>query len=450
MGKLIKIHDIDEFSEVKNILEANINKMILSNVRNLEEKEIERFLREIIHDPNETPHGPTEIADILTTHVHVRGEKRLAAFVLKGRSFQKVSSKDVGHQFLKLRQIPHLGLIVFGAVGNIQDDAHRDFVQMAKDASCDYLIIDAFDFARLFIAYEKICPKDGTPYDDTGTCLKGHVRDKGLTLEMEVKEKVRYTIVSQKDLSHEGAKRYSAIVLLDRHYQRDVVRKIIQEVTEKLKHSNYYRNERIKTRWGKSPAHVVWLFIACDLEDIQNANWLCRTCWVDPSLPESMRPFKLNGNERMGDIEIHWNDDYKLCKNLFEEYSGTKEEVLEAINPILSEMLKFADQAIDCFKRYRQGEISENEFIQKMQKMKPKVGELYSQSGNIPSPPPDCGDYDQACQDIFAIIHNMFLYYSEEGLKRWPKQYRDKLMKDSIDQFYENLYRIEFEEKKLH
>jgi len=449
MKRLIKIHDIDEFSEIKTIPDAAINKEILFNIKNLDEKSIERFLREILYDPNETPHGPTEIADILTTHVHVRGDKRLAAFVLKGKSFPRVSSREVTHQFVKLRQIPQLGLMVFVAVGNIQDDAQRDFVQIAIDAGCDYLIIDAQDLARLFIAYEKVCPKDGTPYDETGTCKKGHIRDKGIHLEMEVREKIRYTIVEQRDVSHAGAKRYSAIILLDRHYPGDIIRTIIQEATEKLKYSNYYRNERLKARWGRTPAHVIWLFIAYDLEDIQNANWICRTCWIDPSLPENMRPRGLNGNEKLGDIEIFWNDEYQSYKDFFESRFGTKEEVLEAIRSILNEMIELAKEAINYFEKYRRKEISEDEFILKMQEMKPRVTELYHQSGNIPIPPEDCKEYDQACQNLFATIHDMFLYYSKKGLEMWPKENRDWLMRDTIKRFYNDLERIRFEESKI-
>lgn len=451
MRRLIEIHDIDEFSEVKTIPDGVINEEILSNIRNLDEKtEMERFFREILYDPNETPHGPTEIADILTSHVHIRGDKLLAAFILKGKSFQKVSSRDVTHQFAKPRQIPGLDLMVFGAVGNIQDDAQRDFVQITIDAGCDYLIIDAQDLARLFIAYEKVCPKDGTSYDETGTCEKGHARDEGIPLEMEVREKIRYTIVNQRDVSHGGAKRYSATILLDRHYPKDVIRMIIQEVTEKLKYSNYYRNERVKARWVNTPAHVVWLFIAYDLEDIQNANWICHTCWIDPSLPENMRPLSLKGNERLENIEVFWNDDYKLHKNFFETHSGTKEEVLESIRPILNDMVELAKQAIEYFGEYRRGKIPEEEFITKMQKMEPRVTELYRQSGNIPIPPEDCKGYYQACQNIFATIHDMFLYYSERGLKTWPKRNRDGLMQDTIKRFYEDWKRIEFEESKIH
>jgi len=194
----------------------------------------------------------------------------------------------------------------------------------------------------------------------------------------------------------------------------------------------------------------VWLFIAYDLEDIQNANWVCRTCWIDPSLTKDMRPVDLNGNEKLGDIEILWNDDYKPYKNFFETFSGTKEEFLGAIQPILNEMIEFAKRAIEYFEEYRRGNIPEEELILRMQKMEPRVTEFYLQSGNIPMPPEDCKDYDQACQNIFATIHDMFLYFSKRGLETWPKRNRDWLMQDTIKRFYNDMNRIRFEETKIH
>jgi len=98
-----------------------------------EDHEMEKYFRQIIADPTKTPHGPTEIADILS-YLHVKGEKKRTAFVLKGKSFKKITSRDVSHQFIKLRSIPGLGLMVFAAVGDIHDDAKRDFFQAAKDA----------------------------------------------------------------------------------------------------------------------------------------------------------------------------------------------------------------------------------------------------------------------------------------------------------------------------
>lgn len=450
MGKLIKIQEIDEFSEIITIPDQAITETIIFNVRKLdEEKEFERAIKGILFDKNETPHGPTEIADIITS-LHIHGVKKNAAFVLKGKSYPKVSSKLVSHQFLKLRQIPDLGLAVFAAVGNIQDDARRDFIQTATDIRCDYLILGAQDVARLLIAYGEICSKDGTVYDNSGTCQNGHSLDNGITLEIESKEKYRFTITQQKDVSHGGAKRYSAIILTDRHYQKDILRKIISHATEKLKFSNYYRNEKAKARWGKLPANVVWLFIAYDLNDINNSNWVCNTSWIDPNLTESIRPVQLSGTEQVNGITIRWNDSYKIHKDFNEGHTGSKEDTLNAISDILKEMKNLAELSIKEFTKYKQGDLSEEEHIKSMERLCPNIDELYYKCGNLPIPPDDCKDYEQVCQNIFAIIHDISLYYSKKGLETWPKQNREWLMQNTIKRYHEEIRKLEFEESKIH
>jgi len=334
-------------------------------------------------------------------------------------------------------------------VGEIQDDAQRDFVQIAVDAECDYLIIDAHDLARLLIAYERVCPSDGTPYDDTGTCSNGHIQDQGIGLEVRVREKIRYTIVRQTDVSHAGAKRYSGTILLDRHYSRDIVRQIIQEATEELTRSNYYRSKQVEARWEDTPAHVVWLFVAYDLADIPNANWVCHSCWIDSSLPEDMHPGALNGNDTVDDIEVLWNDAYEDRKTLFEQNSGTKEEVLNRIRPLLEEVISLAEQAASNFEDYEAGRLSEKTFISEMQARESRASELYRQSGEIPQPPEDCRDYEETCQLIFATVDNMFLFYSEKGSETWSQKNRDWLMKNAITRYRKDLERLRFEESRL-
>ena len=186
-------------------------------------------------------------------------------------------------------------------------------------------------------------------YDVTGNCANGHVLDKGVTLKIEIKEKFKYTIAQQKDISHGGAKRYSAVILTDRHYHKDVIRSIAQEATEKLKLSNYYRNERLKARFGKNIANVVWLYFAFDLDDINNSNWVCRTSWIDPNLDESMKPLALSKSEQFDGIEISWNENYKTHKGFLEGHAGSKEELIEATEALLAwarELSEFAITAL--------------------------------------------------------------------------------------------------------
>jgi hypothetical protein len=448
MPKQIKLNEIDEFSEVLSIPDAAISQRILNNVKQMYEKQMENYFRQIIFDPTKTPHCSTEIADILSS-LHVKGDKKLAAFVLKGKSFKKVTSQGISHQFFKLRSIPGLELMVFAANGDIHDDAKRDFFQAAKDAKSEYIIINTHDLAKLFIAYKKICPKDGTSFSNSGICKEGHKVDSGIRLEMEVYEKIKPSIFQQKDLSFGGAKRFAAQVLIDKHYPKEVLRKIIKELTEKLKNDTYCRNDLTRKRWGNSPAHVVWLHIGHSIEDLINSNWSCQSQWIDPLLDENMRPKGLNGSELCENIEIQWNEGYKKMESFVETHSGTKNEVLTALFKLLDEMDIISQSVINLFKQYMGGNVSENAFIKEMQQLAPKIDRIYDESGNIPLPPPDCKDFHQACQDIFVTFQNMALYYSEIGLKKWPRNDRDSFMNSTIENFLDEYEIIKFEKKKL-
>ena len=450
MGKLIKTFEIDEFNNMAVIPAAAISQEIIDNIKDLNEKtEIEPFIREIIYDPNETPHGPTEIADIISS-VNLRGSKTLTAFVIKGKSFGNVKSTDVAHQFMKLQTFPGLGLLIFVAVGNIHDDAYRDFIQTADNYDCDYLVIDAHELSKLFIAYDKVCPKDGLPFGETGGCSNGHIKDIGITLEMKVNEKIAYSISSQRDISHLGAKRYSAILLIDKHYTKEIIRIIIKEATMYFTQSKYHRNASLEAIWANFLAQVIWLYIANDVDDINNSNWICRTLWIDQDLREDMRPMKAEGHERIDDIEIYWNDEYETLKAFYEKHKGSKGEYLKLVSDILLNIRQFAEKGISLFKLYSEGEITEEIFIRNIQKLEPTVNDLYDRAGNLLFPPEECNDYDDACQSTIAIIANLFLYYSPKGLKRWPKEDRAKLFEMDIGNYLEEIAKLNHEKRKIH
>src|SRR5688500_2511773 len=105
-AQLVPIDKFDNFVEVKEYPTSAIIPKILDAVRRLDEREeLGPFIQAVLADTNETPHGPVEIADILTHKVSVGGKTGTAAFVLKGRSFKTVRAKDVAHQIYKLERI---------------------------------------------------------------------------------------------------------------------------------------------------------------------------------------------------------------------------------------------------------------------------------------------------------------------------------------------------------
>lgn len=451
MGRLIKVQDIDQFCEVVNVPDAAITPDVLGSVRQLDERrELEPMLREILWDPTETPHGPTEIADILTTKVRVRGERQLAAFVVKGKSFAKVRSEDIAHQVIRLRQLSGLGLMALIVVGHIQDNAQRDFLQMAMDAGCDHLIIDALDCARLLLAYEKICPSDGTRYGPDGSCLHGHKQDEGVELKIRVQDGMHYEIPALRDVSHGGARRLTATVLVNPNYDREVLREVIRDATHQVRKSSYHRSDMVAKRWRGADAHVVWLYLAADLQDLGNANWLARTQWIDPNLDRKMRPFDLSASEHVDCIAVVWNESYRSMRSFYGEHSVDKGAALARLEPLLEGATRIGNQVSGWFDEFERGELDEPTLISRVRKVSGEIDAITSESADLPFPPQDVRDYDTRAQSLFGHLGNMALYYSERGIETWPEENRTFLMRSTVKDFRADLDRLRFEREKLH
>ena len=451
MGRLIKIQDIDQFCEIINIPEAAITADLLESVRQLDERrDLEPMLREILWDPTETPHGPTEIADILTTKVRVRGERRLAAFVVKGKSFAKVRSQHIDYQIIRLRQLPALGVMALVAVGHVQDSAQRDFLQMAKDAGCDYLIVEALDCARLLLAYEKICTSDGTPYGPDGSCRRGHNQDKGIQLKIRARDGVHYEIPQLRDVSHGGARRLTATVLVDPHYDREVLREIIREATRQVRLSSYHRSKLVRSRWRDSSAHVVWLYLAANLQDLSNANWLARTQWIDPGLDRKMRPLELSASEHLDTIAITWNDSYTSMQEFYREHSVDKGGALAQLEPLVAQATLIGSRIASWFDAFESSNLDETTLIARVRTASPEIDAITNQALNLPFPPQDVRDYDTRAQSLFGHLGNMALYYSERGVTLWSEENRTFLMHSTVKDIRADIGRLKFEREKLH
>ena len=134
---------------------------------------MEESILRILADPNRTPHGPTELADILTQQLSYRRRGGLGAFILKGRSFRTIKQKDVSHQIYRIRKIADLKFAGMGFVGNLMDDARDEFIGTATDLGITYFVADAIDFARLGIASGLLCRRDGRRLRD-GRCDCGY------------------------------------------------------------------------------------------------------------------------------------------------------------------------------------------------------------------------------------------------------------------------------------
>lgn len=171
---LFNLLAVNNFEMAREFRPSEIDKQVIKTVRVLDEKEeIEPWIQSILFDTNQTPHGPSEIVDILTHKMTVNGRVGMSAFILKGRSFDTVRPKHVAHQIMRLERIKDLRFAVFAASGNVLDEAKEQFIAMCSRLGVDYCILDAHDLARLFVAYGFICPRDGAK-THAGRCDCGY------------------------------------------------------------------------------------------------------------------------------------------------------------------------------------------------------------------------------------------------------------------------------------
>lgn len=424
MGNVIQLDDIEEFSLVRRVPRAAITDEVLNGIRQLHETQhIEPFLRSILSDTTETPHGSTEIADILTTQVTYGGQPQMAAFVNKGRSTQRVRSRDVAHQVVRLGRVPRVDLMALLAVGEIQDDIKADLLQVSRDAGAKYMIVDARDVARLFIAYQKVCPKDGTPFSD-GRCPQcGTSADEPVELTIKLHESLRYEFLSHNDVSHAGAKQYRANVLTDPHYLKPALREVIKDTTWALRQSNYYRSPITEGHFGQQEAGCVFLFVYLDLRDVQQTNWICRTQWIRPDLPERFKPQTWHGDERLGDIVIDWNEHYESRRSWIQH--GTKQDWVQKVELLLPKMEMRVEQAAITFNARLAGELADAEFDQTMTRLESEARDIVRDGESKEIPPVECKEASSAFRQLLTTFHNIFVPFAS-----WTRGQRDWRFKE--------------------
>ncbi len=121
------------------------------------------------------------------------------------------------------------------------------------------MIIDAIDVARLFIAYHKICPNDGTPYSNEKCNKCGSLVADKIELTIRTYEDPCYTILSQSESGKGIIKKYSVEVLTDPHYSKPTLRKVIKKSTQEMLNNNAKKQT---TQLGR-----IYLFIYLDLRE---------------------------------------------------------------------------------------------------------------------------------------------------------------------------------------
>jgi hypothetical protein len=309
------------------------------------------------------------------------------------------------------------------------------------------MIIDAVDIARLFIAYQKICPGDGVPFT-TGKCPScGKSADEPVKVTMNVLERPKYEILSQADVSTGVAKRYAADILTDRHYSKAAIREIIKEATWELRRSVYYRSAITEANFGQQEADCVFLFVYFDQRDKQLNSWICRAQWISPDLPDKFRPSAWRGQERLDDIVIDWNESYDGRRTLMEH--ATKQEWVNRVEGLLPEVKNLVIRAAEAFDVHCADNLSGEDFERMMTLWETEALSYSQQAGNKKLPPVECDVADRAFQQLVVTAHNIFIPFAKWARVERDWQYKERHLRTYLTNYEERLRMFQHEWDKV-
>jgi len=258
-----------------------------------------------------------------------------------------------------------------------------------------------------------------------------------------------YTLFSIEDVSHGMAKRYLIKVVLNRPMTKPELAAVIRDMTAKTAKRRYSRNAMVKGRWGEADAHVVWAFIYAGAADEKQANYTCRSLWIDPSLDREYAPSPLTGEDVGDGIIVDWEQ--SPMAGLIENSHGDfdKEHYLDLVDPIVALVTGCLAEIRQALQKWLSGASIEANFLSETKSARQQISDAYDALANSPEAPYECHDLDAPVGRMLAYAHNIVLYHNERGIELWTAQVRRQMTASALDNASKCLKRIEYEREKI-
>lgn len=223
-----------------------------------------------------------------------------------------------------------------------------------------------------------------------------------------------YTVMSVSDISHAAARRIEGKVLVEGTYaqSRAAMKKMIPEIVENFKKSDYHRNEITKKQYYNKDADVVFIFFYDSIQQVERGLTFCRAIWNDQACQYPLSPFK--PDETVHEIDIKWDIEYPDINNFINESQLPKGDYLEKANTAFSHVKILYEEVSEAYGVYeKKGDFKKLiDFIKAKQRSFDLLIHNALQDG---LPPLECQDLDQLIQEAQALIHNIWIVVSDKN-----------------------------------
>ncbi|MBW2644120.1 MAG: DUF4365 domain-containing protein [Deltaproteobacteria bacterium] len=220
-----------------------------------------------------------------------------------------------------------------------------------------------------------------------------------------------FTLLKTEDTSHALSRRISVKLLHKKDISNYTIKNTIPHLIEKLKSSDYFRNEIVSENHKNKLADSIWVYTYKTIEQFHRGLPHCIAVWNDP---KSESPTKLSTHDECIDnsIQIKWGNDI-IPDAFIENNEMSKGKYLNIIDNYVSEAKIEIQRIEELFLKYGETniEVMKTDIVQNDEYFNQLLPEDYHNS----YPPNECSDLDQEIQNISASIDNIYIVIKDKS-----------------------------------
>jgi len=250
--------------------------------------------------------------------------------------------------------------------------------------------------------------------------------------------KKNYSIIKKADVSTAAFKRYRAEISVGNYVNREIIRLAIFQVVNYLKTIVEHSSDIQEKHWVDHPPHLIAIFVYFDTDDKHYTQWTARAIWRDKLEILENQWTHINANDFTDNIEIEFTDEEKrkVFKDFLASSESTKTHFIKKVNIWVPMSETLVVKAQELFESLTKEAITQEIFEETMKHLALKFDIIMNGYDDGTTAPAECHDAQQSFLQCIYKGHDVFLAFTERGLKTWPDpENRKMLLKQALQDF---------------
>lgn len=259
-------------------------------------------------------------------------------------------------------------------------------------------------------------------------------------------EKENYIIAAVEARHTISSKRYVVKVILKEECNLEEISVISHQIKNDVSNLEIYKSKAMEKRFKGKPIDILFIYFGYDESDVCFCTWQYRSTWVAKDSDKS-HWYNKKGWQVINDICVLKEDIYSLARYM--RYTDmTQDEYIRKVYEYTDCIIRKAREFIRVFREFKNGTIDEDELIHYTEAIRIDINFCRLRFDNLPAVYVELQEWSEICYLLSGTVLDFSLLWSQNGLGKWSLQDRISLTDHALQQYEEQLHKLENYNKK--